>query len=273
VNYRHIFHAGNFADVFKHVILLLLLDKLTKKNKPFAVLDAFAGNGIYDLSSSESKKTLESKDGILRFFESCDRKITHPIIKQYLDIVRYYNVNNQCINYPGSPYIITHMLRENDRLIACELQKDSYESLKYNVHNFKNVHAHHINAYDALKAFCPFKENRGCIFIDPPFESPKEFDNILSALKLLNKRFRNVVIIIWYPVKNQNLVNDFYKEYQKIGFKEDLRLEFALKKEETMSHTNANGPRMNVSGILIINPPEIASDLDVIMKELSACLN
>ena len=171
MNYRHIYHAGNFADVFKHLALIETIEYYKKKESPFFVLDAFAGIGKYDISDERAEKHLEQ------------------------------NI------YPGSPIIIEELLRKQDRMTCCELHPEDYLLLKEAIRPFP---AHNTNAYHAIKAFTPPVERRGVIFLDPPFEETNEFEKLISAIAELHKRFRNGTVIIWLPIKNEKDVKDFY---------------------------------------------------------------
>ena len=177
MNYRHIYHAGNFADIVKHLVLIAILEQL--KKKPFAVLDAFAGLGLYDLNSEAAAKTLESDTGINKLLQATDP--IPQLLQTFLNIVNLVGLNH----YPGSPFIIKQLLRPNDRLIACELHPSDYLSFKKLLPN----NTHNIDAYNAIKAFLPFKENRGLIFLDPPFEVKNEFQKLLEALKKISYEF------------------------------------------------------------------------------------
>lgn len=255
MNYRHIYHAGNFADVAKHITLMLLLQNLQKKDKPFAVLDAFAGIGLYDLQSEEAQKTLESERGVgmLR-----DNPTSAPsIVTEYLSLIDAYGGL-----YPGSPMISASMLREADRLIAAELHPIDYATLKHNMRRHKNVHVHHIDAYNAIKAFCPPKEKRGLVLLDSAFEVRDEFDRVLEAMKLLKKRFAGGAVMIWYPIKDTKLTNKFYKDFGEVGYVESLLVEFEIKGMEGM----------NKCGIIIANPPQIEAELSEIMNYLAKIL-
>lgn len=247
MNYRHIYHAGNFADIIKHITLIAVLEQLTKKDKALAVLDGFAGIGKYDLSSPWAIKTGESEGGIKKLLQLVPCSSSCPqLIQQFLALIKDDSNHNI---YLGSPLIISRMLRSSDRLIACELHPEDYRELKKVI--FTNTH--NIDAYVAIKAFLPFKEKRGLIFLDPPFEAKDEFDKIINALKTIKQRMSNTCILIWYPIKNQPQVNYFYQNYQKIGFKEAIKIEFEL------SNSAAN---LNKCGLLVINPPDIQNQLN-----------
>jgi 23S rRNA (adenine2030-N6)-methyltransferase len=260
MNYRHIYHAGNFADVIKHISLITILNQLKKKDKPFAVLDAFAGLGIYDLSSEQATKTTESLYGINKILTSPSQ---NTLIKQFVDIVQSAGPgvinsqinrtnNNEHLYYPGSPWIIQNLLREKDRLIATELHPQDYANLKYLFHRTENSAIHHLDAYNAIKAFVPFKENRGLILLDPPFEDKNEFNKLIESLKIIRHRAGETCTMIWYPIKEEKIANDFYQKSQSVGFKEILKIEFELKSAPT---------GLTKCGVLIFNPPFIHQEL------------
>lgn len=255
MNYRHIYHAGNFADVVKHIALISLINKLKLKEKPFGVLDAFAGTGIYNISDERAQKTGEYKTGI-DTIKSCEN--AQDLITQYLNIANDFGNDS----YPGSPAIIASILRKEDKLIATELHKEDYAELKNNMKNFKNVEIHHMDAYNAVKAFSPFKEKRGLVLIDPPFEVKDEFDKIIKALTILHQRFMSGMVMTWYPIKDKKLVANFYDNYKKIGYKESLVLEFEIKLEKDGA--------MNKCGIIISNPPDVKNELQEVLDYLTS---
>ncbi|MES2215615.1 MAG: 23S rRNA (adenine(2030)-N(6))-methyltransferase RlmJ [Pseudomonadota bacterium] len=251
MNYRHIYHAGNFADVVKHITLIALLQKLKSKDKPFAVLDAFAGLGLYNLDSVESQKTNESLNGIKRFI---DRDFSNELLSEYIRIVRSHNGL-----YPGSPMITSHVIRENDRLIACELHEEDHVTLKNNMMGGAEIH--HLDAYLAVKAFWPPKEKRGLILLDPPFEVTNEFEKTLKVMSLIKQRFSSGMTMLWYPIKDDKVVQTFYEGYKKIGYSETLILEFDMSRIETAG--------LQKCGLLISNPPDIMNILDQTMSLLA----
>lgn len=257
MNYRHIYHAGNFADIVKHITLISILNNLLKKEKPFAVLDAFAGIGLYDLTSEQANKTIESNEGIeklLRFAEI--HSIKAPLLNQYIGLVKDTGENL----YPGSPIIISKLLRPADRLISCELHPADYQTLKYLFYKRQNIATHHIDAYNAIKAFLPFKENRGLIFLDPPFEARDEFEKLLKAMDIISKRAANICTAIWYPIKDEKQVKSFYQKAVQLNFPEQLVIEFGLQ---------GDGKAMAKCGVLIANPPFIKNELEEALEALS----
>ncbi|GAA5252168.1 23S rRNA (adenine(2030)-N(6))-methyltransferase RlmJ [Candidatus Rickettsia kedanie] len=218
MNYRHIYNAGNFADIVKHLVLISILEQLKKKDKPFAVLDAFSGLDLYDLNSEAASKNLESDTGINKLLQA-----TNPILELLQTFLNIVNLAGQN-HYPGSPFIIKQLLRANDRLIAYALHPSDYLTLKKLLPN----DTHNIDAYNAIKAFLLFKENRGLILLDLPFEVKNEFQKLLAALKKIKLRVLNNPVLIWYPIKDLPLVRDFYHNYKNIGFNEAIIIEYEL---------------------------------------------
>ncbi len=258
MNYRHIYHAGNFADIVKHIILISIINNLKLKAKPFAVLDAFAGIGLYDLKDERPNKTKEYNNGIGLFYElqsSSSNESLPALINQYLNIIKDFNSGNDLEYYPGSPMIISYLMRRCDSLIASELHKDDYLELKENMSS-TNAKIHNICAYNAIKAFCPPKEKRGLIFIDPAFEVQDEFKKLIAVLQHTKSSFLNGLVMIWLPIKDTIITNDFYQKYKLLGYKESLLLEFEIAK-----NTDVLDNKMNKFGILIANPPYIQKDL------------
>jgi 23S rRNA (adenine2030-N6)-methyltransferase len=275
MNYRHIYHAGGFSDVVKHLALITILDELQKKDTPLTILDPFAGIGVYDLNSIEANQTLEYTDGICKLITQTISNIP-PIIRKYLDIISSFNIfykdlsrykpslknesNNIELIYPGSPTIISQMLRNNDMLIASELHPQDYAELKYNMRHYKNTTVHLIDGYNAIKAFIPPKTSRGLVFLDAAFEVKNEYIKLIDSLKLIKKRFAAGVVVIWYPITQLQLVNQFYEKLMYTGYPEFIKIEFGLKK---------NNEKMNKCGILIANPPNIQTQITKELQWLS----
>lgn len=261
MNYRHIYHAGNFADVFKHVVLIALISHLLKKDKPFCYLDTHAGAGRYDLTSDIAKKTGEFQNGVSRIYY---RKDCPEIIKKYQEIIKFCQPNQQkeldsavnprndgsssIVCYPGSPLFVYSMLREQDRMILSELHPSDARSLKEEFCHDRLVSVHQMDGYESMKAFLPVKSGRGFILIDPPFEKPDEFKCIFKALKIAHEKFPQGIYAIWYPTKEPQKVERFHKELSKIGFEKIIRLSFSVKPQlEAVEFVSC--------GMTIINPP------------------
>lgn len=266
MNYRHIYHAGNFADVVKHIILIALINNLKQKEKPFAILDAFAGTGLYDLKSERPNKTSEYIKGIGLLYAIKQKADLPQLIAQYLAIIRDFNDEGNIEYYPGSPMIISSIIRNGDRLIAAELHKEDYLELKRNMRSY-NAQLHNLDAYNAIKAFVPPKEKRGLVFIDPAFEVRDEFSKLIASLTQMKASFLTNFIMIWFPIKDANAVNQFYQKYRDIGYKESLLLEFEVSENNYDSHD-----KMQKFGILIANPPfikaEITSAMDYLVLDI-----
>jgi len=272
MNYRHIFHAGNFADVFKHIILIILIKTLQNKKTPLFYLDTHAGIGRYDLFSQLAQKTKEYENGINKIIKNNYRD---EWINSYLHIIA--NFNNKNIHeikksiqyYPGSPLIVKSLLRVNDRMVLTELHPEDVQMIKNEFKNNKQVEVHLNDGYLALKAFLPPKEKRGLIFIDPPFEEPNEFDHIVEGLKNALSRFRNGVYALWYPIKNREPIKKFHTEVAKLLH--DYKIENKLIVELKI-HEEETALRLNGCGLVIINPPwKIDLEIKKIVLKLQDC--
>jgi 23S rRNA (adenine2030-N6)-methyltransferase len=242
MNYRHAYHAGNRTEIFKHAILVQILEHLRRKDKPFFVLDSHAGLGVYDLDSDEARETGEAGNGI-------GRLVGHELstAAAYLQLVRLMNPANAFVRYPGSPRIIQSFLRDNDRLVACELHPDDVNGLRANFRQDRRVSVRNQDGYQAIRALVPPPQKRGLIFIDPPFESPSEFDDLAQALIDAQRRWPSGILSAWYPVKSRAALR---------GLKETLRL---AEIKECMSaqllFSPLDGINLVGSGMLLVNPP------------------
>lgn len=249
MNYRHLYHAGNIADVFKHLLLIQLLEKLRQKETPFLVLDTHAGTGLYDFTRAEPLKTLEFKEGIAPFYKQLTLLATPPSwASTYLSILNQENQSTEIRFYPGSPYIIHALLRPQDRGICCELHPEDSASLKKWASLFApQLHIHTQNGYQAMKALLPPREKRGLVFIDPPFEKKEEFHLIIQALKTTLPHFRQGMYAIWYPIKTSLPIGAFINHLYSLPLiHRMLRIEiiFYPKKESLQG-----------CGMILINPP------------------
>ncbi|MBI4725504.1 MAG: 23S rRNA (adenine(2030)-N(6))-methyltransferase RlmJ [Rhodomicrobium sp.] len=195
MNYRHAYHAGNFADVLKHIVLVLCLDYLQRKAGPLCIVDAHGGAGLYDLDSEEAVKTGEAERGIGALAGRTDAP---PDLRLYLDPVKR---GLEARQYPGSPLLISRSLRPQDRLITSELHTPSFESLEAVLKPYKNARAMNMDAYECIRAHIPPKERRGLVLIDPPFERKDEFEILARQMKEWKKRWETGVYLLWYPIK------------------------------------------------------------------------
>lgn len=241
MNYRHIFHAGNFADVFKHWILTLILEKLIEKPTPFCVIDSHAGLGLYNLKDPQAQKTLEYTSGVETFL----KKQSDPSFETYYKIV--FSFMTSMGLYPGSPAIIQDFLRSDDKLWCSELHPQDYLVLKQNFDSDSRIKVLHKDGYQSIRALLPPAQRRGLVFIDPPFEEKDEVEQLLTALKNGLKRFSHGIYAVWYPIKDQGLVQKFYRELIDLDLKESFYVEF---------HANSNvSNQLSSCGMLLINPP------------------
>ena len=246
MNYRHAFHAGNFADVFKHTILVGLVDALKAKPSAFCVLDTHAGRGSYDLSSEEAQRTGEFREGIARLMFGDTQP---PLLQRYIDEVRRFDDSSPLSRYPGSPVLISQLLREQDRGVFCELQPEEADALKRAVRGDARCAVHQRDGYAAMKAFLPPPERRGLVLIDPPFEAQDgEFRIIESALEAALQRWPTGMFAVWYPIKRRSGVMPFHRWLSRCGAKSVLNAEL-------MIHPDTSPLRLNGCGMAIINPP------------------
>ena len=240
MNYRHAYHAGNHAEVFKHAVLVLLIEHLRRKATPFTVLDTHAGTGMYDLRSPEAHKTTEAQDGIGRVIDSAI-----PIAATYLDFVRRLNPAG-LRSYPGSPAIIQYLLRDNDRLIACELHEEDAASLRVNFRHDARISIHRRDGYEALNAFVPPPTKRGLVFVDPPFEGRDEFELLGNALNSGIRKWPTGIFAAWYPIKDGWRAGALRSIYRTTN-PPTLSCEFLRKP--------VDGATLAGSGMVICNPP------------------
>ena len=243
MNYRHVYHAGNFADVLKHVVLIALIEALKTKQTPFAVLDTHAGAGRYSLASEEALKTGEFRDGVMRLL-AAERLPT--LVHAYLNLVR---PQNGVQHYPGSPLIAAQLLRDSDRLILCEVQDAEVESLRQLFARDGRVAVHQRDGYQAMAALLPPAEKRGLVLIDSPFEAQEqEFRIIEEALTAAHKHFANGVYAVWYPIKLRQSVLPFHRWLKESGMRKVLVAEICV-------HPDNSALRLNGCGMAIINAP------------------
>lgn len=246
MNYRHAFHAGNFADVFKHAILLALLDALTAKDKPLCYVDTHAGRGKYRLDDAKARKTGEWREGIGRLLSS--GQIPAPL-QRYMDAIRATNDGDDLHTYPGSPLLAAQALRPDDQLVLCDVQADEAGVLRGLFHGDKRVHVHQRDGYAALGALLPPAQKRGLVLIDPPFEAQDgEFTAIETALAKAHARWPNGVYAVWYPIKSHASIAPFHRRMAAGPFASVLVAELLVLPDDSPL-------RLNGCGMLIANPP------------------
>jgi 23S rRNA (adenine2030-N6)-methyltransferase len=243
--YRHLFHAGNFADVFKHSVVVQLATLIARKDKPFLYLDTHAGIGRYDLSLAWAQKNREFDNGIARIFSRNDCPAP---VRPYLDAVHALNPDGELRYYPGSPLLVYPKLREHDRMVLTELNRDDCNRLRQQIDPDHRVQIRNMDGYQALKAFLPPKERRGLILIDSSFDRTSEFERLATAVAMAHKRFATGVYAIWYPLMEPEDVSAFEQQVAGSGIRKVLKLELSLRPGDWRESLRG-------SAMLIINPP------------------
>jgi 23S rRNA (adenine2030-N6)-methyltransferase len=266
MNYRHIYHAGNFADVFKHAVLARLVTYLQNKDKAFRVIDTHAGIGVYDLSSTEAQKTGEWHDGIGRLMSAPLSAPSADLFEPYLDAVRTLNSGETLTLYPGSPKLTRMLLRRQDRLSAIELHPADAQALHSAFEGDFQVRVIALDGWLALGAHVPPKEKRGLVLIDPPFEEPGEFDRMVDGLARAIRRWRGGTYCLWYPLKAGAATEAFHKRLAVLEAGDVLCAEQWVRSLKT--ETGLNG-----SGLVIVNPPyTLEGELNVMLPVLTEVL-
>lgn len=243
--YRHLFHAGNFADAFKHAILAQLVIALARKDKPFFYLDTHAGIGLYDLNHPWAQKNKEFADGVGRLWE---RRDIPDSIAPYMEAVRADNPGGRLRFYPGSPRIARRLLRPQDRMVLSELNKSDCETLARLFAGDRQVQVYLEDGFHALKAFLPPRERRGLILIDASFDRSKEFDRLTRGFVEAHRRFATGVYAIWYPLMEPPAVRIFERGVAETGIRKILKLELAIHPERWRGGLRG-------AAMLIVNPP------------------
>jgi 23S rRNA (adenine2030-N6)-methyltransferase len=209
MNYRHAYHAGNFADVVKHAVLCRVLTHLREKPAAFRIIDTHAGAGRYDLAGPEAGKTLEWRDGIGRLMGATLPPPVGALLTPYLDAVAALNPDGRLARYPGSPVLAQALLRRQDRLIACELEPRAAAALERELAGDNRAKAIAIDGWTALTAYVPPTERRGVVLIDPPFEQPDEFARLGQGLAAAHRKWPTGIYLLWYPIKDPAEVQRF----------------------------------------------------------------
>jgi 23S rRNA (adenine2030-N6)-methyltransferase len=267
MNYRHAFHAGNFADVFKHAILVRVLMHLRGKTAAFRVIDTHAGAGRYDLAGPEASRGGEWCDGIGRFFLDVPKdEAAGALLRPYRKAIAARNADGMLRVYPGSPLIAQAFLRENDRLVACELEPGAAAALARNLQGDRRCKAVVIDGWTALNAYVPPKERRGVVLIDPAFEDADEFSRLACALEAAYRKWATGIYLAWYPIKERDGPDRLARELRRSGIPGLLRSEIA------MSPTQ-RGQRLAACGVIIVNPTwNLEHGIGVMLPELVAAL-
>ncbi len=265
MNYRHDYHAGNFADVMKHVVLTRILLHLRTKPAPFRYVETHAGSGIYDLCGKEAEATGEWRRGIGRFLAAGLPAEVRALALPYLDIVGP-SVLSAARRYKGSPSIAAALLRPQDKMLLCELHPEARRSLEAHLGHDPRAKVIGIDGYIGLNAFVPPVERRGLVLIDPPFETPDELSRLTSGLEAAWRKWRTGVFLVWYPVKDASVVGSFLASVSRGKIEKVLRLELQV------ADPGPDRP-LGRAGLLVVNPPfRLEAEARLILPALAECL-
>jgi 23S rRNA (adenine2030-N6)-methyltransferase len=266
MNYRHAFHAGNFADVVKHAVLARIVEYLKLKDKAFRVIDTHAGTGVYDLSSREAQKTGEWRDGIGRLLSAPIGEAAGALLQPYLDAVAATDRAGNQTRYPGSPSIVRHLLRKQDRLTAIELHPQDVRRLESLFAGDYQVRVIALDGWLSLGAHLPPKEKRGLVLVDPPFEEEGEFERLVEGLEKAHRRWPGGIYALWYPLKDRKAIAGLAQALRRSAIPRILDIRFRVRPW-------SDEPRLDGSGLIVVNPPfTLESELAIILPELQKAL-
>ncbi len=267
MNYRHVYHAGNFADVVKHAVLARIVEYLKRKDGAFRVIDTHAGRGIYRLDAEEARKTSEADDGIARLLGAKIAVEARALLDPYLEIVRGLNAEGALDIYPGSPLLTRRLLRRQDRLTAIELHSEDATALRRLFEGDHQVRVLELDGWLSLGAHLPPKEKRGLVLVDPPFEREDEFGRILDGLRKAHRRWPGGTYAVWYPIKDRRAVGAFREALKRWGVPGILDTAFHVRKASP-------SPRLDGSGMIVVNPPYLLeAELKVLLPALRRILS
>lgn len=271
MNYRHAYHAGNFADVLKHAVLALVIAYLKRKEAPFRVIDTHAGTGGYRLASTEAEKTGEWRGGIGRLLGPDARPLPADVaghLEPYLGAIRAANPGGGLDFYPGSPAIALSLMRPQDALVANELHPEDLARLRASIGRDRRAKILGLDAWVALKSLLPPRERRGVVLVDPPFEEAGELERACSGLEQALKRFATGIYLVWYPIKDVKPIGKFHARLATLPVAKLLRVELMIERP-------TDPDRLNGCGLVVVNPPytleqELAAVLPDLERRLAA---
>jgi 23S rRNA (adenine2030-N6)-methyltransferase len=267
MNYRHAFHAGGFADVIKHIVLVRILTYLHEKQAAFRVIDTHAGAGLYDLEAEQARRGGEWLTGIARIMQARFSQQTALLLKPYLDIVRAFNPKGGLHAYPGSPLIARGLLRPQDRLTACEVEATARKQLIDALRRDQQARVVDLDGWLALPAFVPPNERRGLVLVDPPFEAKNEFERLAAGFAAAFAKWPTGIYLLWYPAKSRRATDALARHVAAVTASTRpagtcLRLEFSVAPQ-------AADAALASTGLLIVNPPwTLQGELKAILPEL-----
>ena len=262
MNYRHAFHAGNFADVMKHVLLVRVLGHLLKKPAPFRAIDTHAGIGFYDLAGEEAERTGEWRDGVGRLEPPFTPEV-EALLEPYRTLLAEVQARHGAGVYPGSPLIIREMLRRGDRGVFVELHPADGARLGERFNSVPNIKVLQLDGWTALHALIPPREKRGLVLIDPPYESRGELDRLASELCRAMAKWPTGVFMAWYPIKSPSEADRAAAALAKASPRPLLRLELLIEEPDDPA-------RLNGSGLFVANPPwTLAEEAGIVLPALA----
>jgi len=263
VNYRHAFHAGNFADVVKHAVLARVLHYLRQKPAAFRVIDTHAGAGLYDLAGSEASRSGEWHEGIEKLLAVSVPAPIGALLAPYLDVVATFHERGRLAVYPGSPAIVHAWLRPQDRLIACELEPRTADALARNLHGDPRIKTQIIDGWIALTSYVPPKERRGLVLVDPPFEDERDFPRLARGLAAAHRKWATGIFMLWYPIKGRSAPDVLARQLRRLGIGKVLRAELTVAPLDDPT-------RLNGCGLILVNPPwTLEGELAVLLPALA----
>lgn len=260
LSYRHSFHAGNFADVMKHVALVALLRHMIRKESPFCYIDTHAGAGSYDLRGEHAQKTAESELGVGRILAATDAPAP---VARYLEIVRGFNESARTTRYPGSPWFAAQLMRKSDRLMLCELHGNDFPQLRQLFKSDRRVHCYAEDGYRFSTGLVPPTERRGLILIDPSYELKTEYATAIATLGKLHRRFATGVYALWYPLLAERNSAMLKRSVDRLGIRDVLNLQLFVADRNRQAG-------MYGCGMIIVNSPwTLRNDMDLALPYLA----
>jgi 23S rRNA (adenine2030-N6)-methyltransferase len=265
MNYRHAFHAGNFADVVKHAVLARVVAHLREKESAFRIIDTHAGSGLTRLTGPEASRTGEWRQGIGRLLAATLEPEVRALLSPYLDAIARHNMGGRLLAYPGSPLLALSWLRPQDRLIACELVPAAAAALARSLGKDRRANVIAIDGWTALTAYVPPKERRGLVLVDPPFEAPGELDRLAEHLARAHRKWATGIYLLWYPIKDIAETERFGRQVAELGLPKILRAEIRIAARADKSLIG--------SGLLLVNPPwKLETELQSLLPALAGAL-
>jgi len=263
LSYRHGFHAGNFADVLKHLVQVETLIHMCRKDKPFDYIDTHAGAGLYQLHGEMAAQNREYQNGIDCLLASAAH---WPALQPYLEQVRAHNADEQLRCYPGSPAIAAGLLRPQDKAWLFELHPADFANLQRNVTG-ANIHLRQADGFAGLNALLPTRARRALVLIDPPYELKEDYRRVVDALKLIHRRMATATIALWYPVVERPRIQQLEQQLIASGIRRVVQFELGVRADKV-------GRGMTSSGMIVVNPPwQLLDTLQALLPKLARLLS